>query len=143
MSRAGQYRHRVDIQDWTEVRDDQGGFTEAWVTVFADVPARIAPASGREFLAAAAVQSEIIGRIVLRARSGLKPRQRVLHKGPSGVVLAAYNVHAWLPDQESGRDYVSAPVSTLVIDDESPPDDAVLSGADYVLSGENYVISEA
>ena len=46
MSRAGQYRHRVDIQDWTEVRDEEtGGFTEAWVTVFADVPARIAPVS--------------------------------------------------------------------------------------------------
>lgn len=109
MSRAGQYRHRVDIQDWTPVRDEEtGGFTERWVTVFADVPARIAPASGREFLAAAAIQSEIVARIVIRARPGLKAKQRVLHNG------TVYNVHAWLPDQESGRDYVSAPVSTGV-----------------------------
>lgn len=106
MSRAGQYRHRVDIQDWTQIRDEEtGGFTEAWVTVFADVPARIAPASGREFLAAAAIQSEIVARIVIRARPGLKAKQRVLHNG------TVYNVHAWLPDQESGRDYVSAPCS--------------------------------
>ena len=106
MSRAGQYRHRVDIQDWTEVRDPEtGGFVEGWVTTFANVPARIAPASGREFLAAAAIQSEIIARIVVRYRPGLKARQRVLHNGD------IYNVHAWLPDQESGRDYVSAPVS--------------------------------
>lgn len=111
MSRAGQYRHRVDIQDWTAVRDEQtGGFTEQWVTVFPNVPARIAPASGREFLAAAAVQSEIVARIVIRARPGLKAKQRVLHNG------VIYNVHAWLPDQESGRDYVSAPVSTGVND---------------------------
>ena len=53
MSRAGQYRHRIDIQDWTEVRDeDTGGFTEDWVTVFENVPARIAPASGLRFIAA-------------------------------------------------------------------------------------------
>lgn len=106
MSRAGQYRHRVDIQDGTEVRDpDTGGFTEAWVTVFANVPARIAPASGKEFLAAQAIQSEIVARIVIRARPGLKAKQRILHNGD------IYNVHAWLPDQESGRDYVSAPCS--------------------------------
>lgn len=106
MSRAGQYRHRIDIQDWTEIRDpDTGGFTEEWVTVFENVPARIVPSSGREFLAAAAIQSEIIGRIVIRARPGLKAKQRILHNGD------IYNVHAWLPDQESGRDYVSAPVS--------------------------------
>jgi SPP1 family predicted phage head-tail adaptor len=106
MSRAGQYRHRVDIQDFVAVRDPvTGGFEEQWVTVFANVPARIAPASGREFLAAAAIQSEIIARIVIRRRSGLKAKQRILHNGD------IYNVHAWLPDQESGRDYVSAPVS--------------------------------
>ena len=106
MSRAGQYRHRVDIQDWTEVRDeDTGGFTEAWVTVFENVPARIAPASGREFLAAQAIQSEIVARIVISARPGLKAKQRILHNGD------IYNVHAWLPDQESGKDYVSAPCS--------------------------------
>jgi SPP1 family predicted phage head-tail adaptor len=106
MSRAGQYRHRVDIQDWSEVRDEEtGGFVEAWTTVFADVPARIAPASGKEFLAAAAIQSEIIARIVIRQRPGLNAKQRILHNGD------IYNVHAWLPDPDSGRDYVSAPVS--------------------------------
>lgn len=107
MSRAGQYRHRVDIQDFVAVRDPEtGGYTESWVTVFANVPARIAPASGREFLAAAAIQSEIIVRIVIRQRPGLNAKQRILHNGD------IYNVHAWLPDTESGRDYVSAPVST-------------------------------
>lgn len=109
MSRAGRYRHRVDIQDWVEVRDPEtGGYVESWVTVFTNVPAEIAPASGREFLAAAAVQSEIIARIVIRRRPGLKARQRILHNGD------IYNVHAWLPDPESGRDYVSAPVSAHV-----------------------------
>ncbi len=109
MSRAGQYRHRIDIQDWCEIRDPEtGGFTEAWVTVFRDVPARIAPASGREFLAAAAIQSEIVARIVIRHRPGLSGRQRIIHN------CDIYNVHAWLPDTESGRDYVSAPVSRNV-----------------------------
>lgn len=116
MSRAGQYRHRVDIQDWTEIRDEEtGGFTEDWVTVIENVPARIAPASGREFLAAAAIQSEIIARIVIRQRPGLNAKQRILHKGPADTVLGVYDVHAWLPDPDSGRDYVSAPVSLGVI----------------------------
>lgn len=106
MSRAGQYRHRIDIQDWVEVRDPEtGGFTEAWVTVFEKVPARIADASGREFVAAEAVQSEIMSRITIRFRPGLKAKQRILHNGD------IYNVHAWLRDQDSGRDYVFAPVS--------------------------------
>ena len=106
MSRAGQYRHRIDIQDWAAIRDQEtGGFTEAWVTVFENVPARIAPASGREFLAAQAIQSEIAARIVIRYRPGLNAGQRILHNGD------IYNVYAWLPDQESGRDYVSAPCS--------------------------------
>lgn len=117
MSRAGQYRHRVDIQDWTSVRDEEtGGFTEAWETVFSGVPARIAPASGKEFLAAQAIQSEINTRIVIRARPGLKAKQRVLHIGNAGEVLGIYNVYAWLPDPESGRDYVSAPCSIGVND---------------------------
>lgn len=117
MSRAGQYRHRVDIQDWAEVRDpDTGGFTEAWVTVFANVPARIVDASGREFKESAATQSEIIGRIVIRARPGLKAKQRVLQKGKAGEILGIYNAHAWLRDPDSGRDYVSAPVSLGVND---------------------------
>lgn len=106
MSRAGQYRHRVDIQDWVEVRDpNTGAFTETWVTVFEGVPARIVPASGKEFLAAQAIQSEISARIVIRYRPGLNPKQRLLHNGD------IYNVYAWLPDPESGRDYVSAPCS--------------------------------
>jgi len=117
MSRAGQYRHRVDIQDWTEVRDEEtGGFTEAWVTVFPNVPARIVDASGREFKESAATQSEIIGRIVIRARPGLKAKQRVLQIGKAGEILGVYNAHAWLRDPDSGRDYVSAPVSLGVND---------------------------
>ena len=106
MSRAGQYRHRIDIQDWVAVRDPEtGGFTESWVTVFANVPARIADASGREFLAAEAIQSEIVCRMTIRARPGLNAKQRILHNGD------IYNVHAWLRDQDSGRDYLSAPCS--------------------------------
>lgn len=106
MSRAGQYRHRIDIQDWVEVRDPEtGGYTEDWQTTFTNVPARIVDASGKEFMAAQAIQSEIVCRIVIRARPGLKARQRILHNGD------IYDVYAWLRDPDSGRDYVSAPCS--------------------------------
>ena len=112
MSRAGQYRHRVDIQERQEVRDPESGGVElTWVTVWRSVPARIVPVSGREFVAAAAVQSEVVGRIVIRARPGLKATMRILHNGD------IYNAHEWLPDPESGRDYITSPVSRGVSDD--------------------------
>ena len=54
---AGDLRHRVDFQKQVKQQDPESGdVTLVWQALFSDVPASIEPLSGREFIAAAAVQ---------------------------------------------------------------------------------------
>ena len=63
--------------------------------------AQIVPMSGREFLAAAAEQSEVRGRIVIRHRGNVDATMRVVYRGKY------YNIHAVLPDAESGVEHLT------------------------------------
>lgn len=89
---APRLRHRVTIQMPQNTRDAHGGTVPGW-TVFVDqVPAEVVPLSGREFVAAQAVQAGVTTRITLRDLPGLTAAMRVLHDG------ATYNIKAVLPD---------------------------------------------
>ncbi len=100
---AGRLRHRVRIEQPVDTRDpDTGGVITTWQLV-AEVWAAIEPLSTREFIQAAAVQSSITGRIVIRYRDGLASNLRVVHKGQ------VLNPAGWLPDKDSGLEYVTAP----------------------------------
>jgi SPP1 family predicted phage head-tail adaptor len=90
-------RHRVDIEALTVELDSNGVTTEEWQTIRDSsepdlIPAGIEPLSGREFIAAQAVQAGVTTRITLRWREGLKPSMRIVH----GDDL--YNILAILPD---------------------------------------------
>lgn len=90
-------RHRVDIQALTVELDSNGVTTEEWQTIRDSnepelIPASIEPLSGREFIAAQAVQAGVTTRITLRWRDELKPSMRILHEGNP------YNILAILPD---------------------------------------------
>ena len=63
--RAGTLRHRLVIQRRTATQDSVGGQSTAWTTI-ATVWAEISPLSGREQLAAQAVQAEITHQITVR-----------------------------------------------------------------------------
>ena len=82
--KAGPLRHRITIQtlpdpDLIET-DDAGQPIEDWTTFIADVPASIRPLSGRELLAAAAINSEVTTRICTRYIAGLEDsRKRIVH----------------------------------------------------------------
>lgn len=90
---AYKLRHRVDIQELTHTIDpDTGARADVWTTFVANEPASIAPMSGREFVAAQAVQAGVSTRITIRKRDGILPRMRVVHNG------GFYNVLAVLPD---------------------------------------------
>lgn len=102
---AGRLRHRVTIQSPVVEQDSNGSPVTNWVDTWVNVPAAIEPLSAREFIAAQAAQSEVKARIVIRWRPGLSATQRILHNGK------IYNPAGWLPDPESGREYVTAPVS--------------------------------
>ena len=110
---AGTLRHRVAIQQPTETQSaTTGEITVAWATVsgMESLAAEIVPLSAKEFLSAQATQSEIVARIVIRYRTGITAKMRVNHNG------TIYNIRGVLPDPDSGREWLTLPVSEGVND---------------------------
>jgi SPP1 family predicted phage head-tail adaptor len=91
-------RHRVDIEQSSLALDSEGRQVEDWETILTSdelavlLPAEIVPLSGREFVAAQAVQAGITTRITVRWRDGITAAMRVVH----GADI--YNIKAVLPD---------------------------------------------
>lgn len=109
--RAGKLRHRITIQQPGLYQDPQTGeMISGWATVWDKVPASVEPLSAREFIAAQAGQSEVTARIVIRYREGVLPTMRILHRG------TVYNIQGVLADADSGREYITMPVSAGVND---------------------------
>lgn len=105
MLKAGELRHRIDIQQKLLTKDSNGNEIEEWESVYSEVPAAVRPLSVGQFIAASAAQSKIEGRFVIRYAPGLDATQRVVENG------IVYDVHGWLPDPDSGLEYVTAPFS--------------------------------
>ena len=109
--KAGRLRHRVAIQQKVQGQDPVSGDPiDVWQTVagLEAVPCAIEPLSAREFIAAQAVQSQVIARITMRYREGLDASMRILHKS------TVYNIAGLLPDKDSGLEYFTVPVSAGV-----------------------------
>lgn len=107
---AGKLRHRVRLQAPGRTQDpDTGEMRDGWTTV-KTVWASVEPLSVREFISAQAAQSEVSARIVIRYREGVDATMRVLHRGK------VYNIQGVLPDDESGREYLTLAVSEGVND---------------------------
>jgi SPP1 family predicted phage head-tail adaptor len=106
---AGKLRHRVTIQEQVETRDSSGDVLIEWED-FAVVWAAVEPLSVREFISAQSMQSQIVARITVRYRDDLTATMRILHRD------SVYNPQGWLPDPESGLEYLTAPCSAGVND---------------------------
>jgi SPP1 family predicted phage head-tail adaptor len=99
---AGALRHRITVEQLVSEHDSDGATVETWIDLFGQpLSADIVPLSGRELMAAQAVQSEVNTRIRLRHRPGLSAAMRVLHRG------TLYNVQAVVPDPGSGTGWVT------------------------------------
>jgi len=110
----GKLRHRVALETFQSGQDpDTGVLTDGWLQLATGVWAAIEPLSGREFVAAQAQQGTITTRITIAQRDDLNPKMRVRH----GDVV--YDVHAVLPDPDSGREWVTLMCSS---DASTPPD---------------------
>ena len=97
---SGRLRHKVEVQAKTTAQNPvTGALVPTWTTI-ASPWADIAPLSGREFIAASAEQSEVRAKIVMRYRN-INAAMRVVHRG------MYYNIHAVLPDADSGREHVT------------------------------------
>lgn len=77
---AGTLRHRVEIQEPMESRDDIGGVTQVWQTR-ASVWAHIEPLQGREVLEAQSIEARLSHRITVRGRLVLDLRWRLVWQG--------------------------------------------------------------
>lgn len=115
---AGKLRHQLRIERLDDMRDETGtviqdpetgATSQQWVEV-ATVWASIEPLSAREFIASAKTQAEIVARIVIRYRDGLDASMRLVHLR-TGRPDVIYNPADFLPDKESGLDYLTAPCS--------------------------------
>jgi SPP1 family predicted phage head-tail adaptor len=104
MLSASELRHRIDIEKPIHTQNTETGIQDiVWVSAWSRVPAKVTPVSVREFIAAQAVQSQVVARIVIRYREGLTAQMRIKFRG------AIYNPQGWLPDPDSGLEYLTAP----------------------------------
>lgn len=86
---AGQLTQRVQLQQRAASVDGLGESIGAWVDVGAPVWAKVEPLTGREYLAAGALQQTVDTRFVIRHRTGITPSMRLVWQGrPYDIVSA-------------------------------------------------------
>jgi len=102
---AGRLRHRITLERLEHTVDpDTGARSKDWVEV-AKVWAEISPLSARDFVQANALQSKVTARITIRYRPDITADMRILHGDK------IYNIAGVLPDNKSGQEYITLPVS--------------------------------
>jgi SPP1 family predicted phage head-tail adaptor len=101
--RAGELRHRAYFDNRSTTLDSDGERTEDWEPAFGGIAlqVRLKALSGRELIAAAAVQSKVSTEIRARYRSGFSPSMRVRCDGDT------FNIEAVIPDPVSRREWVT------------------------------------
>jgi SPP1 family predicted phage head-tail adaptor len=99
--KVGRLRHRITIEEFVTSQDSDGAAEESWLSIGPPISAEIMPMSGRELIAAAAVQSKVTTRIKMRYRPGIKAAQRALHRE------TVFNIEAVIPDPDSGVGYMT------------------------------------
>jgi head-tail adaptor len=95
MNLSNRLRHRVDVEERVEVRDDETGALEhTWrpavlggVTM-TGVPAEVLTGPGREMAAAGTKLAEASARIQLRWFPGLRPDMRIVWEGEPHDILS-------------------------------------------------------
>jgi SPP1 family predicted phage head-tail adaptor len=98
---SGDLRHRVQLQSLTTAQNPvTGEIEQSWSTI-AEPWAQVVPMSAREFVAAAAEQSEVRGRMVMRYRGEVDATMRIVFRGKW------YAIFGVLPDAESGKEHLT------------------------------------
>lgn len=116
---AGRLRHKVELQSLLSVQDPVSGLvTESWQT-YARVWAAMEPASAREFMAAAAEQSKVSGKAIIRHRTDVNASHAILYRGKRYEILGV------LEDPVSMLEYITLPFGEGVrVDPEPEPLDS-------------------
>lgn len=96
---AGQLDQRVTVERLQQGQDEYGGPVTTWAPLFTTWAA-VEPLTGREYFAAAAVQSEVTTRLRLRFRPGVSAADRVTHEG------RVYDITSVIDFKSSNRELV-------------------------------------
>lgn len=87
---AGQLRHRVRLEHYTQTANAVGDPVKSWAAV-TEIWARVEPLSGRELEWAQQQHAQAAIRVTMRYRAGLDPTYRVLFGTRTFEVLAVLN----------------------------------------------------
>lgn len=125
--RVGRLRHRLQLQQPVETRDDYGGAVKSFTTV-ATVWGAIEPLSGKEYLAIAQTQNEATVRLIIRYRSSIDESWRVISGGK------AYSIQSIINHDE--RD-----VYLTLMCSEGVAETDITDDSDYVVNSGVYVVN--
>lgn len=100
---AGKLRHLVLFERLDSSLDSDGALVEEWTPLFGGkrIWCDVGALSGRELIAADAIQSKVTTRIVTRYRAGFQPLDRAVYQGTQ------YNIEAVIPDPHSRRQWLT------------------------------------
>src|SRR4051794_1805977 len=88
---ASGLRFRLTVQSLSQTTDGQGGFTNTWADV-ADVWASLEPVKGYERYQAMQTQTPVTHKIILRYRSDVTTKHRLLYGSRVFVIKELLNV---------------------------------------------------
>jgi len=97
--RVGKMRERINIQTPTEAIDSAGQPIKSWATTFENEPASYEPAAGTETIRGRQLEAGINAVFIIRYRSGLNTRQRVVFNSENYGIVHVKQI-------EGGRRYV-------------------------------------
>ena len=78
--RIGELRKRIEIQEAVAARDEYGGITPSWITVYR-AWAKVEDLAGRELFQAQQLSSETNVRFTIRFRDGIDSKMRIRYRG--------------------------------------------------------------
>lgn len=98
---AGELRHRITVQAFTDDERDEDGFEiePTWVD-YTKLWAKVTPLSSKDLISAQSDQSEVVARMKIRYREDIDTTMRVIWKGR----IFAISSQA-LDDNETGVTY--------------------------------------
>jgi len=96
--RAGQLKHRVDIEALADGYDDYGDFVESWSAVYVSVPVAIKPVSGSQKNGEGEVDSIVTHELKMRYLPGITPKNRIKYGS------RYFDIHSAVNFQEGNRD---------------------------------------
>lgn len=89
--RAGELRHQVTVQRYTETQNDFGEVVKGWFDLFT-TRANVRPITGKEIALDYTIVNKLTHRVFLRYRANIKPNDRVIYKDRELNITSVINI---------------------------------------------------